>query len=221
MVEQSRAVTDLLAALAAQGASQHIGAAVAAAQAQTAAARKAAATQTEASGQEEEEEGEQAQRAQRPARSPAKAAQQASPRKQQPQRQPQREPTSQLHQRRAAAAKRSALGDPARTSGGGPAQAASPAPSPRASLPRLKLTHAAGTAQQIAIATARQQLARQAQRAREEAEAETPVWLSMFYLFGWGLMAVLGAVAVLVGMTAALVKAGRLSPSDLEFLWRK
>ncbi|PRW57342.1 hypothetical protein C2E21_3821 [Chlorella sorokiniana] len=213
MVEQSRAVADLLAALAAQGASQHIGAAVAAAQAQTA-ARKAAATQTEMGEQEEDEE---AQRAGRPAASPAKAA----PREQQRQ-VAQREPASQLHQRRAAAAKRSVLGDPARTSGSSAArEAGSAQASPRVSLPRLKVTHAAGTAQQIAMATARQQLARQAQRAREEAEAESPVWLSMVYLFGWGLLAALGVAAVMVGMTAALVKAGRLSQSDLEFLWRK
>lgn len=217
MVEQSRAVTDLLTALAAQGASQHIGAAAAAAQAQTA-ARKVAATQTEARGQEEG-----AQRAGRPALSPAKAVQRASPPKQQAQREQQRrEPAAQLHQRRAVAAKRSVLGDPARTSGGAAArEAGSAQASPRVCLPRLKVTHAAGTAQQIAMATARQQLALQAQRAREEAEVESPVWLSMVYVFGWGLLAVLGAAAVLVGMTAALVKAGRLSQSDLEFLWRK
>ncbi len=224
MVEQSRAVADLLAALAAQGASQHVGAAVAAAQAQTA-ARKAAATQTEPGGQEERE-GVGAQRAGRTARSPAKAAQRASPPKQ-PLREQQRpaaqqEPAAQLHQRRAAAAKRSVLGDPARsTAGAATREASSPPASPRVSLPRLKVTHAAGTAQQIAIATARQQLALKAQRAREEAEAESPVWLSMLYVFGWGLLAVLGAAAVLVGMTAALVKAGRLSQGDLDFLWRK
>lgn len=87
-------------------------------------------------------------------------------------------------------------------------------------MPRLQATHAAGTAQQIAMATARQQLALTAQRAREEAEAEAPVWVTMVYVFGWGTLGLLGLAAVLVGMAAALVKSGRLRPEDLEFLFK-
>lgn len=99
------------------------------------------------------------------------------------------------------------------------AAGAAASPRQRPALPRLKTTHAAGTAQQIAIATAREQLARQAARAREEAEAEPPVWVTMFYVFGWGILVLLGLGAVLVGMVAALVKSGRLTEADLAFLW--
>jgi hypothetical protein len=90
---------------------------------------------------------------------------------------------------------------------------------PTAPLPRLKATHAAGRPQQIAMATAREQLALQAARGQED-EAETPAWVTMFYVFGWTLLAVLGLVAVVVGALAVMVKQGRLSDSDLDFLFK-
>ena len=129
------------------------------------------------------------------------------------------QPAQQLHQRKSAAAKRSALGDPDRSARAA-AVAAAAADRP-AALPRLKPAHSAGTAQQIAMQTAREQLARQAQRAREEAEGEAPVWITMFYVFGWGALALLGLAACLVGTVAVLLRSGRISESDLAFLWEQ
>lgn len=190
MAEQSRAVTDLLTALGTQGAVDLQQAAAAAA----AAARAA--------------EGQRAVAA--PA-SPIDAAPAAVEKHEDAQ------PAHQLHQRKSAAAKRSALGgpDPDRT-----ARAAAAAARP-AALPRLKPTHSAGTAQQVAMHTAREQLARQAQRAQEEAEGETPVWVTMFYVFGWGALTLLGLAACLVGSVAVLLRSGRISQSDLAFLWEQ
>lgn len=221
MAEQSRAVTDLLRALGTAGASQQAGAAVAAVQAAVAAEPEAAAREERreekrpatAAAQAQpaaQERGREREREQQREQAPAAAA---------PAQRPQ--PQAELHQRRSAAAKRSVLGDPARAAAAGAAAGPScTRPSQRDGLPRLKPSHTAGTAQQIAIATARQQLALQAQRAKEEAEVETPVWVTMFYVFGWGALGLLGLAAVLVGMAASLVKAGRLSQDDLSFLFK-
>ena len=177
MAEQSRAVTDLLSALAAQAASHQVGAAVAAAQRKTAEARHEPGSTSTAGAQA----------------APVAAAP-SQPRKQQeaaPQLASEApQPQPQLVQRRAAGGKRSVLGNPARSASGA-GEAGAVRPSPRSDMPRLKSTHAAGTAQQIAMATARQQLALQAQRAQEEAEAETPAFLAVLYMIGWAVVAVL------------------------------
>ncbi|KAL4452503.1 hypothetical protein ABPG75_008165 [Micractinium tetrahymenae] len=215
MTEQSRAVTDLLAALGAQGsaASQQVAAAVAAVQVAAAgsavppqdAACKPAAEQAAVAG------GEQ----------PPPPAELAAPLQQEQEPAP---PAAQLVQRRAAAARKSVLGDPGRTAAAGSSGSGTAvvAPGPRRpALLRLKPTHAAGTAQQIAIATAREQLAKQAARAREEAEADSPAFLTALYVFGWGLLVLLGLSAALMGMVAALMRTGRLTEADLAFLWER
>lgn len=115
-----------------------------------------------------------------------------------------------LHQRKSALVKRSVLGNPSRSA------TAAAAASPRAALPRLTSTHAAGTAQQIAMATAREQLAKQAARGPEDADAETPAWVTMIQVLGWTALVLLSLAAVAAGAVAVLVKEGRLSESDLE-----
>ena len=43
----------------------------------------------------------------------------------------------------------------------------------------------------------------------------------MFYVFGWGALALLGLAACLVGTVAVLLRSGRISESDLAFLWEQ
>lgn len=216
MAEQSRAVTDLLAALGTQGsaASQHVASAVAAVQAAAAAPALAAPVEAAAPHKAAEQVvaagGEQARAAPEPPIS-----------QQQQQEQEPAPPAAQLVQRRAAAARKSLLGEPGRSSSGGGEPAAGPAGSRQLALPRLKPTHAAGTAQHIAMATARERLARQAARAHEEAEADSSALLTTLHVFGWGLLVLLGLGAVLMGVVAALMQSGRLTEADLAFLWER
>ncbi|PSC72223.1 expressed protein isoform A [Micractinium conductrix] len=217
MVEQSRAVSDLLAALGTQHGSAALQQAAAAAMAAQAAAKPADAqaqahAQAQGGQQPASAAGQHAVLAAKPRGAVQEADTPAAPPVHKQAGAP--EPAAQLVQRKAAVARRSMLADPARAAG-------SAATTPRApALPRLKPAHAAGTAQQIAMATARQQLARQAaERAREEAEAEGPAWLAALYVFGWGLVALLGLGALLIGIVAAMLKSGRLNESDLAFLW--
>lgn len=121
----------------------------------------------------------------------------------------------QLHQRKSLLVKRSVLGDPTRSAGAPLDASLSAAP-----LPRLKATHAAGRAQQVAVATAREQLALQAARAREEETETQPAWVTMLVVLGWTMLAVLGLSAVVVGALAVAVKQGRLTDSDLDFLFK-
>ena len=207
MVEQSRAVSDLLAALGTQHGSAALQQAAAAAMAAQAAAKPADAqaqahAQAQGGQQPASAAGQHAVLAAKPRGAVQEADTPAAPPVHKQAGAP--EPAAQLVQRKAAVARRSMLADPARAAG-------SAATTPRApALPRLKPAHAAGTAQQIAMATARQQLARQAaERAREEAEAEDPAWLAALYVFGWGLVALLGLGALLIGIVAGGL-AGRL-----------
>lgn len=214
MAEQSKAVTDLLAALGTQGsaASQQVAPAVVAVRTAAAAPAQAAASAAAAPRKPSEQGaggGDQTRRLAEPEAS------------RQQQRQQEKEPAlpaAQLVQRRAAAARKSMLGEPGRSSSELVVEASGPR---QAALPRLTPRHAAGTAQQIAMATARQQLAKQAARAQEEAEADTSALLTTLYVFGWGLLVVLGLGAVLMGVVAALMQSGRLTESDLAFLWER
>lgn len=202
LVEQGRAVADLLAALRTRGAMelpQQEATAVGEAQAATAhqLADPAAAVAAEPTPREvmpdagrDTATAEPSTHRQEPPR-PAPAAQQ-------------------LHQRKSVVVKRSLLADPCRSA----------ASSPKPALSRLNTMHAAGTAQRIAMATAREQLAKQAMLAREEEEVKTPLWVSMMYVFGWTLLLVVGLAALTMGALAVMVKNGRLSESDLEFVWR-
>lgn len=240
MAEQSRAVRDLLMALGAQGspASQRLADAVAAAHTSMAAGGTAASLPSPlakaAGGKQLDQAAAAAEKpgARSPAAKPAQAAaaaaaaagekEPAAVAAEEKEEQEAGQPAAaQLVQRKAAVARRSVLGDPRRaaasSSGGGPAAAGG---SQRQVLtPRLQALHSAGTAQQIAMATARQQLALGAARAREEAEAEAPVWVTMFHVFGWGTLVLVGLAAVAVGVVAALLKSGQLTEADLAFLW--
>ncbi|KAL4853115.1 hypothetical protein ACK3TF_005894 [Chlorella vulgaris] len=191
MAEQGRAVADLLAALRTQGAATLLGAAAAEAAVPSQGPAEAAAPSPVPPPQEAA-----ADRGEQPAHASLPAPQL-------------------LHQRKSALVKRSVLGNPSRSA------TAAAAASPRAALPRLTSTHAAGTAQQIAMATAREQLAKQAARGPEDADAEMPAWVTMIQVLGWTALVLLSLAAVAAGAVAVLVKEGRLSESDLEsFLFK-
>lgn len=216
MAEQSRAVTDLLAVLASQGsaASQQVAPAVVGVQPVAAAPVEAASGKAATPHQAEEQAVAESNIRALAAAEPAATCQQEQEQEPAP-------PQAQLVQRRAAAARKSVLGDPGRSSSriSGPVEVATGTRRPP--MPRLKPMHAAGTAQQIAIATAREQLAKQAARAHEEAEADSSAFLTALYVFGWGLLVVLGLGAVLMGVVAALMQSGRLTEADLAFLWER
>ena len=73
----------------------------------------------------------------------------------------------------------------------------------------------------MAIAAAREQLAKQATRAQQEDAAELPLWVTVANVIGWFVLVLLGVGAVVVGGIAVAVKHGRLSEADLEqLLWR-